>query len=421
MRATDRRLVAATAIVAGVLGATISRDARAADWPLVQGTEAKTAPAVRPIGFIQVTGEAILGGSEVAGLTSPALAKFNGQRASFNVFDGTSTSSFAVRRARPGFRGALPGTDARVTYFLLAEFGTAAIARDGPTLTDAAITLSYIPGARVRVGQFKLPTMDEGAEANPLAAEWINGTLTAGTIVNENRVRKGQFDGGASGFRDVGVEVFDTFRQGHLALAYAAMVSNGRRGFVDDDSQKDVSGRTTLSYVFSGADNDPHRQELSVFAWGQRGRRDVDGVSAQRIRSGVGIHLEKEPFRVRTELVYASGALPTGQSPPFPGQPQTMDPYGRAIGAYVQARVRLFGNVLTGLRYEELHRGLDDPRALRVFRTLAPMVEYDVVPHVRLQATYERRWLSAPDGTADAKTIAATMGDRASLQATVVF
>jgi hypothetical protein len=417
MRATERRAIFAAALLA----ASVPGAARAADWPMVQGTEAKDAPAVRPIGFIQVTGETIVS-DRVEGLTSPALVKFNGERAAFNVFEGgTATSSFAVRRARPGLRGALPGTGARVTYFLLAEFGTAAIARDGPTLTDAAVTISYVPGARFRIGQFKLPTMDEGTEANPVAAEWINGTLTAGTIVNENRVKDGRFDGGASGFRDVGVEVFDTFRQGHLALSYAAMVSNGKRGAVDDDAQKDVSGRTTLSYVFSGADSDPHRQELSLFVWGQRGRRDVEGVSAQRVRSGAGIHLEKEPFRVRTELVYASGAISTGPFPPFPGQPQTMDPYARAIGAYVQARMRVFDKALVGLRYEELHRGIDEPRQLRVFRTLSPMLEYDIVPRVRLQATYERRWLSAPDGSADAKTIAATMGDRASLQATVIF
>jgi hypothetical protein len=389
MRATERRAIFAAALLA----ASVPGAARAADWPMVQGTEAKDAPAVRPIGFIQVTGETIVS-DRVEGLTSPALVKFNGERAAFNVFEGgTATSSFAVRRARPGLRGALPGTGARVTYFLLAEFGTAAIARDGPTLTDAAVTISYVPGVRFRIGQFKLPTMDEGTEANPVAAEWINGTLTAGTIVNENRVKDGRFDGGASGFRDVGVEVFDTFRQGHLAL----------------------------SYVFSGADSDPHRQELSLFVWGQRGRRDVEGVSAQRIRSGAGIHLEKEPFRVRTELVYASGAISTGPFPPFPGQPQTMDPYARAIGAYVQARMRVFDKALVGLRYEELHRGIDEPRQLRVFRTLSPMLEYDIVPRVRLQATYERRWLSAPDASADAKTIAATMGDRASLQATVIF
>jgi hypothetical protein len=239
--------------------------------------------------------------------------------------------------------------------------------------------------------------------------------------VNENTISHGQYVGGASGFRDVGAEVFDTFQRGHAAIAYALMVSNGRRGVLEEDGSKDVTARTTFSWVFSGERVDPHRQELSLFVWGQRGEREIDGVNAQRIRSGAGVHLEKEPVRARAEIVYASGALATGQTPPFEGQPLTVDPHGRGIGGYVQARVRLFDRARIGLRYDELHRQIDDPRALRVFRTLAPMLEYDVVPHVRIQAEYDRRWMSAPDGTADAKAIARAMGDRVAMQATVIF
>lgn len=139
----------------------------------------------------------------------------------FNALDNGGTWGLAVRRARPGLRSAVPGTDGRVSYFLLAELGTAAIARDGPTLTDAAITLSYVPCARLRIGQFKLPLMDEAVEANPLAAEWVNFSLPAAALVNGNRVRDGKLDGGASGFRDVGVELFDTFQRGHLARLQA--------------------------------------------------------------------------------------------------------------------------------------------------------------------------------------------------------
>jgi hypothetical protein len=98
-----------------------------------------------------------------------------------------------------------------------------------------------------------------------------------------------------------------------------------------------------------------------------------------------------------------------------------MDPRGRALGGYLQTSLRVFGRARVGLRFDELHRQLDDARAERVFRTLSPMLEYDIVPRVRLQATYEWRWLDAPEGTADAKTIARAMGDRAALQATVIF
>lgn len=419
MRATDRWRLAAS-LLAGAVAAFVARPARAADWPLVQGTEPANAPLVRPFGFVQLTTEGMLGGP-VHGLTTPALSRFEGKTPSFNLLESGGDWGFGVRRARPGLRGAIPGTNGRVSYFLLAELGTAAIARDGPTLTDAAVTFSYIPGARVRVGQFKLPLMDEAVEANPIAAEWVNFSLPAAALVNENPIRGGRYDGGASGFRDVGIQVFDTLRRGHVALSYAVVVSNGRRGLVDRDSAKDITARTSASWVFSGADEDPHRQELSFFAWGQRGERDVDGVSAQRIRSGVGVHLEKEPLRVRAELVYASGAIPTGQTSPFPGEPLVVDPRARAVGGYLQARVRIFGEARLGLRYEELHRQIDDVRAERVFRTLAPMIEYDVVPRVRLQGTYERRWLSAPGGSADAKALSRAMGDRIAVQATVIF
>lgn len=399
---------------------TFTAPARAADWPIIQGTEeGQPEGVVRPFGFAQVTGEGAFGG-RVSGLQGKALVPFDGRRPTFNAVSDDATWGVAVRRARPGLRGSIPGTHRRVTYFVLAELGTAAIARGGPTLTDAAITLSYIPGARLRAGQFKLPMMDETVEANPVAAEWINFSLPASALVLENEVQNGRYVGGASGFRDVGVEAFDTFRWSKLALSYAVMLSNGNRRLETDDA-KDVTARTAVSWVFSGADSDPHRQEVSVFAWGQRGERTIDGVSTQRIRSGAGAHLEKGRVRLRAEAVYASGALVLGQNPPFPGQPIAVADEGRAVGLYAQARVRVLGRFLLGMRYEELRRQIDDRAALRVFRGLSPMIEYDIVPRARLQLTYDRRWFSAPHGSADAQTIARAAGDRAAAQLTVVF
>ncbi|MBS2011594.1 MAG: hypothetical protein JST00_01675 [Deltaproteobacteria bacterium] len=400
---------------------TLVAPARAADWPMVQGTEPSSAPLVRPFGVVQVTAEGIVA-EPVTGL-SPALGRFEGERAAFNTISSGSSAAWgiSVRRARPGLRGAVPGTEGKVSYFLLAELGTAPIARDGPTLADAFVTIGFIPGARIRLGQMRLPVMDEGVESNAQAAEWVNLSLPASALVMENPVKAGRYDGGASGFRDVGIEVFDTYQQGHAALAYALMVSNGRRGGFDTDDAKDVSGRVTASWVFSGAVRDPHRQELSIFAWGQRGERNLDGVGVTRIRSGVGVHLEKEPIRIRAELVHASGAILRGPSPSFVGQPIEVDATGRALGAYVQARVRVLERILVGLRYDVLDRSMDVPSAERVSRSLTPMLEVDVVPRLRIQATYEKRWLAAPSGSPDSKTIASTIGDRLDAQVTLIF
>lgn len=394
--------------------------AEAADWPMVQGTEPPGAPAVRPFGVVQVVAEGIAA-APVRGL-SPSLRQFEGQRAAFNTISSTSDASWAiaVRRARPGVRGAMPGTDGRVSYYLVAEFGTVPIARDGPTLTDASITLSYLPGARVRVGQFRLPLMDEAVESNAVAAEWVNLSLPAAALAMENPVQGGRYVGGASGFRDVGVELFDTLHRGHVALAYALALTNGQRG-LDVDDAKDVTGRVTASWVFSGAPSDPHRQELSLFTWGQRGERTVDGLDTQRIRSGAGVHLEKDPLRIRAEFVYGSGVVLGGPSPSFVGQPLQVDRLGRAIGGYVQARLRVLERGRVGVRYDTLDRTQGDAKNERVSRSLSPMVEYDVTPRVRVQLNYEKRWLSAPAASADTKTIAATMGDRLSAQVTAIF
>lgn len=412
-----------TRSVAGLLFAAalaFPNRASAADWPIIQGTEVgQPESPLRLFGFAQVTTEWIADG-RVGALESKALAPYSGERPAFNTLEDGSTWGVVVRRARPGLRGAIPGTDRRVSYFLLAELGSAAIARDGPTLTDAAITLSYIPGARVRLGQFKLPMMDETVEANPIAAEWVNFSLPAAALVLENEVKGGRFVGNASGFRDVGAQVFDTFQWKKLALSYAVMASNGNRR-LDSDDAKDVTARTSVAWVFSGAASDPHRQELAAFAWAQRGERNVDGVDVQRTRSGAGVHLELEPIRIRAEVVHAIGALTLGPNPPFPGSPIAVAPTGRAVGGYLQARVRVLPRLRLGLRYDELHRQIEDDAALRVFRSLTPMVEYDVVPRVRLQATYEHRFIDAPHGSADARAIVASAAGRAAAQVTVVF
>jgi len=411
------------AVAAVVTASLFATAAHAADWPIAMGTE-EGAPdqPLRPLGFLQVVGEGT-SGARVEGLKSKALSKYEGARPTFNtVGDSDASFGLTVRRARIGFRGSVPSTNKQVTYFLSVEAGTAAINRGSTIrLVDGAITFSMLPGARVRVGQFKLPTMDETVEANPISGELINFSNVALGLMLENKVEKGVYVGGAYAFRDVGIQVFDTFQRRNVALSYQLMVSNGRFGGTDEDNQKDVTGRVMASWVFSGKANDPHRQELSLFAWGQHGTRGYGDRRYERIREGIGVHLEREPIRLRAELVYGSGMLVLGPNPPFAGEPIAVAPDGRALGGYAQARVRLFGKLLLGLRYDELHRQLGQGPALRVLRTLTPAIEWDFTPKAKLMFNYEKRWLGAPDGSEDAQRIAETIADRVLVQATVTF
>ena len=359
---------------------TASSGARAADWPVVAGTEdGRPERAVTPFGVVQTVAESPLDG--------PA--------------------SFAVRRARPGLRGSVPGTQRRVGYLVLGELGTASIARKGPTLVDATLTFSYLPGARIRVGQMKLPTLDEGEESNVQASEWITPSLVASQVVTENVVEKGAFVGGASGYRDVGVKVFDGWQWGHASVSYEAIVYNGRPNVLETDGPKDLAARSSFTWVFSGERWDPRRQELSIYAWAQRGDRTLDGGRVQRLRAGAGALLEREPLRLRVEVVRGSGAIFLGPNATLPGRPLEVALHGEAVGGYAQARVRLLAPWLVGVRAEVLH--LDTGTATRTTRGLSPMTELDLARTVRLQATWASLWT---EGARD---------DRVALQACAWF
>lgn len=411
------------AIAAALLLA--SPQARAADWPYITGTE-EGAPdqPFRPFGFLQVVGEANVLGDKVTGLTGPRLLKHNGRVASFNTLqDSDATWGAVVRRARAGMRGSVPGTKQRITYFATLELARGAgITRASPaTLADASMTFSYIPGARLRVGQFKLPAMDETVEANPIASEFVNYTAAATQLVLENRVEKGALVENASAFRDTGAELFESFSLARrLELSYRVGVTSGRTYTIDDSNAKDVVGRVTAAWVFSGKREEAHRQEASVFFWGIRGQRNLEaGGSARRDRAGGGLSLEKAPFRFRAEGVWAHGMLTLAQNPSFSGEPAVVLPDARALGGYVFGRVELGKYVSVKLRYDELRRQYDDDPNYRVFRTLTPGIEVHPTPKARFFLDYEKRWLLAPHGTPDAKRIVDTAGDKVMLQASL--
>jgi hypothetical protein len=397
--------------------------AAAADWLALQGTEPAPDPAaVRPWGFVQALGEGIAFGDPVGGLTSETLAPFNGERATFNrVGSGDATWGLSIRRARVGLRGAVPKTDGRVAWLVAAEFGDNGLTRVDPVvLTDASVTFSYVPGARIRVGQFKLPLGEEALEMNPLAAEFVNYSAATSQLLLENPSANGAYTAGSNGFRDLGVQVFDSFAVGRGSLSYAVMLSNGRMGALELDDAKDVTARISWAPWVWGSSDSPHREELGVYGFWQQGERTVDGETVARVRRGGGVQVEKAGWHARVEVIQGAGAIEGGANPPFPGQPVAVAAEGQALGgyAYVHYEHGLLGG---GLRYDELWRRYDSPADLRVFRTATVDLQVEITPKARVMLDYELRWLAAPEGSADAKAIAATLGDRVSLQAGVVF
>ncbi|MEZ4316192.1 MAG: porin [Myxococcota bacterium] len=397
--------------------------ALAADWPRLQGTEtAADPPTVRPWGFVQGLGEGIVGGPPVTGLTAPALEPFEGQRAAFNrVGSGDATWGFSVRRARAGLRGAIPGTDGRISWMLSAELGDNGLTRTSPVvLTDASVTASYVPGARLRVGQFKLPLGEEALEMNPIAAEFVSFSEATRQLLLESPISKGAYTGGVSGFRDVGVQAFDSFVLGSGELGYAVMVSNGRMGTLEIDDAKDVTARVAWSPWVWGERTAARRDEVGGYAFWQQGSRDLDGERAPRVRRGAGVKLEKDGWRARIEVLQASGMLESGSNPPFPGQPVRVATHGQAVGGHAFLHYG-HGHAAGGVRYDTLWRGTDTPSDLRIFQTVTLDAQAVLNPRARLLVDYELRWLGAPHASDDARTIARTLGDRVSVQAVAVF
>ncbi len=397
--------------------------AAAADWLLLQGTEMGPDPApIRPWGFVQALGEGVAFGPPVEGLEAESLAAFEGQRASFNrIGSGDASWGFSVRRARAGLRGAIPKTEGRVAWLLAAELGDNQLTRLEPVvLTDASVTFSYIPGARIRVGQFKLPLGEEALEMNPLAAEFINFSAATSQLLLESPVSAGAYTAGASGFRDIGVQLFDSLALGPGGISYALMLSNGRMGALDGDNPKDLTARLAWAPVIWGEAASPRREGLQVFGFWQQGERTVEGAQAPRIRRGGGLELERAGWHGRVEAIQAHGTIELGSNPPFPGQAVAVAAEGEAAGGYafVHYQRGLLGG---GLRYDQLWRLYDEPADLRIFRTVTASVQLEPAARVRVLLDYEWRTLAAPEGSADAQAIAATMGDRVSLQAAAIF
>lgn len=382
-----------------LLCAGLGHDALAANWIAIQGMEPANAAPLRLFGFTQGTYEQLV-----------------------NTGDGQSSeSSFNIRRARLGARGAI--ADGRVNYLFLTEFGNNAITRqDSAVLVDASVTFNLLPGLRLRAGQFKQPTMDEALEGNPFASDFINFSLIAAQLAQENKIifdpntGVNRFDGGVNAFRDVGVQAFDVFRQDAMEYTYALMLSNGRFGGTDDNDDKDLTGRLQASYVFKGALNSALREELSAFVWHSEGRRDYNAQDYRRMRQGLGVHYNRAPWRFRAEYVRAEGMIETGLTPQIEGGTPTLAPTGEAEGWYAMGSYSLTRNWELNLRYDTLDRLTNQGASERDFSTWTLGGQYIFSPQARVMLNYEIRDVSAPQGGN-----APALPERVSAQAVLTF
>ncbi|HEY9200645.1 MAG TPA: porin [Gammaproteobacteria bacterium] len=363
-------LTACSAMLGG-----ISLPTQAANWLMLQGTEPKdAAPRAKVWGFVQAQYQKDNSDPNAAGgYIPPKLMAPN--------LD--SQDAFNVNRARIGVRGQGMPLDGNVNYFVLAELGNNGItaAEGGAShVTDASITLNHIKGARLRMGLFKTPSFEEGLQAIHVF-DYINFTSVGNQLMLERRPAAGDvlsppaatpnadmnaYSTPVGAFRDVGIQVFDAFRQNDWEHSYAVMLGNGNGlNFSDNDDNKDLYLYWSSELVYGGKGG--RREGLKMFAWHQDGKRTnvYDKTQEQdRTRSGIGFKYLQKPFRATAEYLTGEGMIFQGQHRPGPNPTGTVANFNgiyndeEASGYYAE-----FGWYIPGtkweldLRYDSYTRG----------------------------------------------------------------
>ena len=437
----DKKIIKRTLISAAcTLSFAMAGTAHAANWLMLQGTEDPASAARAQLwGFIQANYQKDFSDPNAAGgYVPPKLLGPN-----LDSQDG-----FNINRARIGVRGTGFPLDSRINYFLLAEMGNNGITYGSNAfakLTDASITLNYLPGARVRVGLFKTPGAEEALQAIHVF-DYINFTEGTNLLLNERFPSKkfvtcadsnatppcnpntgnvgpyteSQLQGGASlntfqgpvgAFRDTGIQLFDAFDIGNnWELSYAAMLGQGSGiEFDNSDGFYDTYLYFSAEKKFGG--KGPRAEGLKMFTWGNWGKRLIDITNDNinnlkpydRDRGGVGVKYLAKPFRVTAEYIMADGMIFEGPDKPnfyFTNNPA----FGNGADAkahswYVEGGWYIPKTKFElDARYDTLTRDEDRGDQTK-FDKWTLGVQYHFNPKTRVTLNYEIRDFSCDSGT----------------------
>lgn len=425
-------------IALGMLLVGGSQYASAANWVMLLGTEPKSTPALKPFGFLGVQAHRTDGSRLPAG-------PWQGQSMVLNQIapDLDRSSQIQLSHARIGARGRL--LDGRLNYWASGLFGNNGISHYGDPngkVTDLSVTVNWIPHARVRLGQFKYPGSEEGLQPAVLR-DYVNTTNVTNQIVNERFFNSdgtptddaNEPDGPVSGWRDTGLQVFDSFNTGPWEHTYAVMAGTGSGLALYRDSgsgQPEWFLFWSSEWVFSG--KGPNRDGFKVTAWHQQGERTLRAGSEQtrqtfeRERFGVGSTYRRGPWRASAEWVKARGMIFNGtDAVAVPGSISNdsaqiasfnLLPEEDADGWYVDGGYTLLDRWELRARYDRLNRATVQATNERRFETLTVGVTYRLNKHLRILADYEFRDIEAPGLDADAvpNRILDNLDDRLGIQ-----
>lgn len=424
---------------AGLAGAMFIPQAQAANWLMLQGTEGPNAERAYLWGFIQAQYQK--DSSDASASNAYIPPKLIGA-------DLESQEQFNVNRARIGVRGTGFIKDDQVNYFLLTEFGNNGItgASDASHVTDASITLNHLPGARIRVGLFKNPGAEEGLQAIQVL-DYINYTQVTNQLIMERfpnsqytantpaatlplETSLNGFEAPVSAFRDVGIQVFDAFKQGAWEHSYAVKYGNGNGlNFGDNDDNKDLYLYWSSEQVYGGKGG--RREGLKMFAWSQTGARMLDNTNDathnplefDRDRAGVGVKYLQKPFRISAEYMTGDGMITVGPDKPTFIISGSDGSVGEASGWYLEG-----GYFIAGTKWEidaryDVYNRLEGDVAEVEFTSITLGAQYHINKKTRINMELTDRDFNAvnfatgagPNGNLDG------VGNRIAAQITHVF
>jgi hypothetical protein len=267
----------------------------AVNWPMLQGTE-PAGVTHRLFIFAQPSFTRDLGNQISVGPNAGKRPIISNVAPWFE-----EDTEFHFRRARAGIRGRFTGMlnnrfTEKMSYFTLFELAPNLLTydflgnRDRLIAPDTlSLTANHIPGARLRMGLFKTPGMEETYQGI-FALDYIEFTHFAATqslerfaTGNTRATPSGGINGhtgtpvtesqGFNGARDWGVQVFDSFKRENWDLTYAFMLGRGA-GIHESSRAQDKLEQ----YYYLSAEQDilggkgPWKNGIKYYAWLQKGR-----------------------------------------------------------------------------------------------------------------------------------------------------
>ncbi|HWS14110.1 MAG TPA: hypothetical protein VN279_15005 [Rhodocyclaceae bacterium] len=333
--------------------------AQAADWIMLQGTEPQDAGLYRIFGQVWATYTSNYGCDELEGLRAPNGTPTGGTTGGPTGNNGKlhnvcvvppefdQKSELQLDNLMLGVRGNLiPG---RINYFTAVNAGENLFnflpfqtrRHVLATVQDASVTLSYIPGARVRAGLMKKPGPEEIQRAAP--PDFVFPSTPINQIMPDVLLRSNAYSrtgtpipgqgyaGGVSSYaldvdlgRDWGVQAFDAFKIDRWNLTYALMwgYGNGIHLRENINPHKDINTQFTAEYDLPGGKG-PNKHGVKLYGYYQQGERkfeiDAQGNTSDafdRIRYGAGVRALGELFgegngrhRLGFDAIFGEGML----------------------------------------------------------------------------------------------------------------